>query len=451
MGTFSQALANLIADTSIELPGSVIQRSSDALIDGWGVAFAGSRSTVADSVFNSFGGSATAGGAYAVGRGQELTMLDAALYNGTAAHALDFDDTLLSARSHVTSHLLPALISASALADCDGRSAITAYAIGAEVEARVGKLLDMRNAMPRGWHPTGVIGTIGATATAARILGLDENASEMALGIAASMASGARLNIGTMTKPIRSGLAARNGVQAAILAREGVTANEDAWDGQDWGVLTELAGDEPGFAGAAQDIGSEWSLTEEFGIALKPYPSCAPTHAAIEAVEALRRELGDATEDLASVTVHVTAATASMLRYTHPQTPLEAKFSMQFCVAAALLGDRVGIATFTREKLADERIARLAKLVDVVPDCAPEADDGAVVSLRTTAGRTYDRGGGQGEGLAGSPAVRAGNQGEIPGLLCRRRDQPDRRDVRARRERAVLGLHEGTARRNRCA
>ncbi len=391
MAGFSEAICEFAAGfEASDLPAAVVERAGDALTDTWGVMLAGARSDVAERTYAALRAVGPAGDTYAAGRTEGLSVMDAALHNGTAAHALDYDDTVLDARSHVTSHLLPTLISAATVRDCDGAEALVAYAVGAEVEARLGRVLDMRDRAPRGWHPTGVIGTYGSAVTASRALGLDAGAMRQALGLAASMAAGARLNIGTMTKPMHSGFAARNGVLAALLAREGVTASERVFDDEEWGVLAELAGSPIDLTAGVKGLGEEWAIVGDLGLALKAYPSCARTHAAIDACASLSQEMAARGDVPARITVHVTTATTRMLRYAAPVTPLEAKFSMHFCVAAALSG-RVGIATFTQEVVDDPAIRRLGGLVEMIADRPPEDDDGVVIEIVAASGAAYTR------------------------------------------------------------
>jgi 2-methylcitrate dehydratase PrpD len=391
MADFSETICEFaVGVRPSDLPVTVVERGTDALADTWGVLLAGARDDVAERTYAALRAISPTGDTYAAGRAAGLSVTDAALYNGTAAHALDYDDTVLAARSHVTSHLLPTLISAATLRDGDGTEALVAYAVGAEVEARLGRVLDMRDRAPRGWHPTGVLGTYGSTVTASRALGLDAGQMRQALGLASSMAAGARLNIGTMAKPMHSGFAARNGVLAASLAREGMTASGRTLDDEEWGMLAELAGSPVDLTAGTRGLSEEWAMVGDLGLALKAYPSCARTHAAIDACGSLSREMAARGDRAARVTVHVTTATTRMLRYPAPATPLEAKFSMHFCVAAALSG-RVGIATFTQEVVDDPAVRRLAALVELVSDRPPEDDDGVVIRIVAESDTVYTR------------------------------------------------------------
>src|SRR5712691_838039 len=208
----------------------------------------------------------------------------AALANGAAGHAHDFDDTNFALTGHPSVPLLAASLAAGEAEMADGATVALAYVIGFEIDGALGRALNPGH-YTRGWHATASIGTLGCAAAAARILGLEMGPTGHALGIAASLASGLKENFGSMTKPYHAGHAARNGVLAARLAREGMTASASALEGRQ--------GYAAAFSGAAlplgvfEKLGQRWEIVSS-GIAVKPYPSCALTHAAIDALLDLR-------------------------------------------------------------------------------------------------------------------------------------------------------------------
>jgi len=169
-------------------------------------------------------------GATVIGTTMLASPSNAALANGTAAHALDFDDMCFVSLAHPSAPLVPACIAAAEPVAASGRAVLDAYFIGFEIEARLGRVMNPRH-YERGWHCTSTLGTIGAAAACGRLLGLDASAAARALAIAASEASGLKENFGTMVKPLHAGLAARNGVLAALLAKRGMTASAQALDG----------------------------------------------------------------------------------------------------------------------------------------------------------------------------------------------------------------------------
>ena len=266
----------------------------------------------------------------------------AALANGTAAHAHDFDDTNFALMGHPSAPLLAAALAAAEAEMADGAAVVTAYLIGFEISAALGLALNPEH-YTRGWHATATIGTLGCAAAAAKILGLDAGHTRHALGVAASLASGLKENFGSMAKPFHAGHAARNGVFAAMLAREGFTASASALEGtQGYATAFSQAKLSPG---AFDALGREWQILAS-GIAVKPYPSCALTHAAIDALLDLRARHGFGVEQVADVEVGVNHVVPEVLRHHAPTSGLERKFSMEFCAAEALATGRVEIASF---------------------------------------------------------------------------------------------------------
>jgi 2-methylcitrate dehydratase PrpD len=217
----------------------------------------------------------------------------------------------------------------------------------------------------KGFHATGTLGTMGAAAAAARLLGLDAGQTRAALAVAASQASGLKENFGTMTKPFHAGHAARSGVLSALLARDGFTASEQAIEGPQgyFAVLSAGKRDEQ----VLDSLGAPWKILET-GVAVKPYPSCACTHSIIDSALELQRTHRIRPEQVAEVTVGVNAAVPRILIHSNPRSGLEAKFSGEFSAAAALCDGRVGIATFRDDKTDDPAIRALMTRVRLVVD-----------------------------------------------------------------------------------
>jgi 2-methylcitrate dehydratase PrpD len=301
-----------------------------------------------------------------VGTGRRSGAVWAALCNGTAAHALDFDDTNFAMLGHPSAPVLAAALAAGELALADGQALVHAFLLGFEVETTLAEAINPAH-YEHGWHATCTLGTLGAAAAAARLLGLEPAEVRMALGVAASQASGLKENFGTMTKPFHAGHAGRSGVLAALLARDGWTASEQALEGPQ-GFLAVLGAGrrEPA---ALATLGAPWKILTS-GVAVKPYPSCACTHSIIDGALALRRAHDLRAEDVAQVTVGVNALVPRILIHARPRTGLEAKFSAEFCAAAALAEGRVGIATFRDDRVRDPAIRALMERVrmEVDPD-----------------------------------------------------------------------------------
>ncbi|HET9372908.1 MAG TPA: MmgE/PrpD family protein, partial [Vicinamibacterales bacterium] len=280
----------------------------------------------------------------------------AALANGTAAHALDYDDMCFVSLAHPSAPLVAAIFAAGELAGAAGSSLLDAYVVGFEIEARLGRTMNPRH-YERGWHCTSTLGSVGAAAGVGRVLGLDAARASHALAIAMSSASGLKENFGTMTKPLHAGLAAEAGVRAARLAERGLTASAAALDGPQ-GFLRAMNGDGKDVAAALADLGSRWEILDT-GITIKLYPSCAGTHPALDAILDLRSREGLTPDAIERIDVGVDAITPTVLLYDRPASGLEAKFSMPFCAAAAIVDGRVGIDTFDDAKMRDDRIVRL--------------------------------------------------------------------------------------------
>ena len=287
----------------------------------------------------------------------------AALANGAAGHAHDFDDTNFALLGHPSVPLLAAALACGEAEMADGATVALGYAIGFEVDAALGAALNPDH-YTRGWHATTSIGTLGCAAAAARMLGLDASETRHALGIAASLASGLKENFGSMTKPYHAGHAARNGVLAAQLARGGMTASESALDGRQ--------GYAAAFSGAVLPVdvfdrlGQRWEIVTS-GIAVKPYPSCALTHSAIDALVELRAAHRVTPADVATVEVGVHRVVPDVLRHDRPSSPLERKFSMPYCAAVALAHGGVALKDF-EEGPADATVNALVPRVRMVVD-----------------------------------------------------------------------------------
>jgi 2-methylcitrate dehydratase PrpD len=313
---------------------------------------------------------------------------NAALANGTAAHALDYDDMCFVSLAHPSAALVAAALAAGEVTGASGRALLDAYVVGFEIEGRLGRVMNPRH-YQRGWHCTATLGTIGASAAASRLLGLDASRTGHALAIAASEASGLKENFGTMVKPLHAGLAARNGVLAALLARAGMTASQKAIDGSQ-GLLVAMDSEQPSLDVVAADLGARWEIVDT-GITVKLYPSCAGTHPTLDALLDLRRREGFTGEDVAAVEVGVDPIVPTILIYERPSSGLEGKFSMPFCAAAAVVHGRVGIDTFTASALSDPAIlavqSRVTMRVDATLDTSAPPLTQARITVRLRDGR----------------------------------------------------------------
>jgi 2-methylcitrate dehydratase PrpD len=367
-----------------------------------------------------------------LGTAIRATASNAALANGTAAHALDFDDMCFVSLAHPSAPLVACAIAAAELAGAGGPALLDAYIVGFEIEGRFGRAMNPRH-YQKGWHCTSTIGTIGAAAAAARLLGLDAAAARHAVDIAASEACGLKDNFGSMVKPLHAGLAARNGVLAAQLARAGLTANANAIGGPQ-GLLAAMDSERDlrSLDESLEDLGRRWEILDT-GITVKLYPSCAATHPTLDTLLDLVRSNGFARGDVQAVDIGVDAVTPTVLIHDRPADGLQAKFSMPFCAAAALVDGRVGIETFDDARTRDgemlEMQSKVKMCIDPTLDASAPPLTQARVAVRLKDGRVLRA---DANGARGYPERPASDQ-ELAAkfLSCAARALPEARAAEA--------------------
>jgi 2-methylcitrate dehydratase PrpD len=270
--------------------------------------------------------------------------LDAALINGTACHAHDFDDCNDTLGGHPTAPILPALFALAEETGAAGCDILLAYVAGFETETAIARGVHFHH-YEKGWHPTGTLGTFGAAAACARLMGLSVEQTETALALCVSFAAGVKANFGTMTKPLHVGQSSRAGLLAARLAREGFTASPDAFEhSQGFFEVFNGAGNyDP------SKILEGWADPLNIvspGIVIKQYPCCGSTHPAIDAMLDLVRDHGLTPDGVARIETTTHARRLKHTNRPHPQTALDAKFSIQYCMARALHDGRVTLDHF---------------------------------------------------------------------------------------------------------
>ena len=355
--------------------------AATAYFDTIGVTLAGSAEPAARAVQDTARGEGGEPRCRIIGTSSSTSASWAALANGTAAHALDYDDMCFVSLAHPSAPLVAAALAAGELARAPGHALLDAWVMGFEVEAVLGRAMNPRH-YTQGWHCTSTLGTIGAAAAVARLVGLDRDATARCLAVAASEASGLKENFGTDTKPLHAGLAARNGVVAALLAKSGATASSRALDGPQ-GFLHAMGSEKAELGDSLESIGSRWEVLET-GVTIKLYPSCAGTHPALDTILDLRREHGFTEADVDAIAIGVDAVTPTILIHDRPATGLEAKFSMQYCVAAAVVMGRVGLDTFEPALVNDARIGGLLPRVTMTVDTTLRGDAPALTQARVT-------------------------------------------------------------------
>ncbi|HEX4985014.1 MAG TPA: MmgE/PrpD family protein [Burkholderiales bacterium] len=303
--------------------------------------------------------------------GRRLSAPDAALVNGVAAHVLDYDDVALS--GHPSAVLVPALLAEGHVLDRSGEEVAAAYAAGYEIWALL-EALEPGPFHERGFHPTAVLGTVATSAACARLHRLNPDKSIHAVAIGASLASGLVANFGTMTKSLHAGRTAQSGIVAARLAAAGFTGATDVLEHRTGFMRAHSPTSKPELDGTSAGLGKTWRMLE-YGVNIKRYPTCYATHRAIDAMIDLAVEHDLAPQKVREIRVRTGTTQSLMLRNVHPQTGLEAKFSMQFAMASALVARRVGLSELTDEFVRRPDVSRLFdKVVVTVTEEKSELD-----------------------------------------------------------------------------
>lgn len=340
-----------------------------ALIDTVAVAYAGRHeeaSLIALRYARLHGGERNA---TAWGTGTALPIEHAALYNGVAGHVLDYDDVTSPLRGHPSIALLPPLVALAEAFDATGSDFVAAYVVGFEVICKLAKVM-VGDHYAKGWHSTASVGTLAATAACARLLGLNATQCQHALGIAVAQTAGSRANFGTMTKSFQAGQCGAAAIRAVLLAQAGFTGSPDILAGE-FGYMALYANGE-NLRTALGEIGQGPLEIDTSGIEIKKYPLCYATHRAIDGVLDLRAEHGLTLDTVRSVAITSNKRALVPLIYPRPQTGLEAKFSMQYAVVAALLDGNVTLGSFADDAVQRPAVqARLQSVTALEDDGEP--------------------------------------------------------------------------------
>ncbi len=377
------ALADFIVGTGVaEIPEEVLAVTQRALLDTVAAVLVGVSSELREPLLGYLDAMPADGHSPVFGTERQTSPERAALVNGALGHAMDFDDTVSSMPGHPGAVVFSALLAALPHTPASGKDLLTAAAVGYEVATKLGRAIGMGH-YNRGWHSTGSIGIFGATAAVGRLRGLTREQIRHALGIAASMSAGLRVNFGTMTKPLHSGWAASSGLTATMLASTGYTAAADALTGS--GGLFEVAGDERSDPAVLELLGAPYTVVSP-GIAFKKYACCYALHRAIDALTTLREDgvLGDPSE-VQSVRARVAPGSLKPLIYRRPVTGLEGKFSMEYVLAAGVLDGRFALDAFTDEAVLRPAVRDILERTEAVEsaECSPGDPEGRFASAGT--------------------------------------------------------------------
>jgi 2-methylcitrate dehydratase PrpD len=381
--SIAQELAQRIAALRTEdLPAAAVHWAKVGILDTVGVTLAGSRDPSARIV----AGVLAAGGGTSLvfGSTERLCALDATLVNGTAAHALDFDDCSNTLGGHPSAPILPALFALADEGGANGSEFIAAYVAGFETECKLSLGVNFYQ-YTHGWHPTATLGVFGAAAACARLLRLDAARTATALAIAASLASGIKANFGTPVKPLHVGHCARNGLLAALLARDGYSASALAFEHKQ-GYFEVYNG--AGNYDAAKILpawGRPFDIVEP-GIAIKQYPCCGSTHPAIDAMLDLVRAHDVRPRQVERIDAWIHARRLEHTNRPEPGSAKDAKFSVQYCLARALADRKLVIEHFEDDAWRDPEVRDLAARVRAAPygDAQFPADNHFGAEVRVT-------------------------------------------------------------------
>jgi 2-methylcitrate dehydratase PrpD len=363
------AYGSWLAETPADWPETAWEAARRAFIDTIAVAIPGAAEPVTQRVFDTVRHWGK-GPSTAILQSARLPAPWAALVNGTAAHALDFDDNFDPAKAHASAVLVPAILALAEQEGASGRACLDAYIAGLQILGRVGQGVNPAH-RNRGWHATATIGAVGAAAACARLLRLDADKAGFAISLATSMAGGFMAQFGTMAKPLHAGLAAKSGIIAASLARAGIDAGLDTLDGATGmnrlmvGPDYEQLRDSLTHIEHGQNLRFETDsvgaplLILSSGLKQKRFPNCGSAHRAMDGLVALREQHGFAADAVEAIHVRAPVSHFNNLMYTDPADALQAKFSLEYALACLALIGRCTLADFTEEAVADRRVRAL--------------------------------------------------------------------------------------------
>jgi 2-methylcitrate dehydratase PrpD len=370
-----------------------IMLSRTAIIDTLGVTLAGAIEPCTTNLLRTPGVASAPGICTIFGTAQKTSALDATFINGTASHALDYDDFSQPMGGHQSAPLVAPLMAIAEERGASGLELLQSYVVGIETEIRLARAVNFYH-YDKGWHPTATLGVFGAAAAAGHLLKLNAKKQAIALAIAASFASGIKANFGTMVKPLHVGQCARNGLLAVLMADAGYDANPEA--------LEHHQGFFNAFNGKgnydASLIFENWANPLEVlspSMGLKQFACCGSTHPAVTMALQLRQQETFSPQDIEKVDIMPHRRRLPHTNNPDPQTPLAAKFSVQYAVARALVDGAVRLDDFEGEAHFDSKVrAIMAKTTATPhPDMPDDSPDqfGAEVIVALKDGRTVSR------------------------------------------------------------
>ena len=404
-------VAEFICATRVDqLPADVVALGKKSILDGLGLALSGGATQCGDLVRQHFAElHLGAGPSTVIGSGLKIAPRFAAFANGVGIHADDYDDTQLAVAAdrvyglltHPTAPALPAALAIAELTGAGGAATMLAYHLGVEVECKIAEAIDPRH-YQTGFHATGTCGTFAAAAASAKLLGLGVEATARALSIAGSQSAGLRENFGTMTKPFHAGRASESGVAAAQFASYGWTATDRILEAPRGFFSAAGGGYDP--QAIAGRLGAPWTIAEP-GVSIKPHPSGSLTHPGMTEMLRLIRAHRIRAADVVRVRVGTNRNMPNALIHHRPTNELQAKFSMEFCMAILLLEGRAGLGEFTDEVVLRPDVQAMIEKVDFGVSAEAEAAGyhkmTTIIDIELVGGRTVS---GRADFGKGSPA-----------------------------------------------
>ena len=386
MAGLTEIIARMIVERSLEdFPEGTTDKAKKVIADTFAVILSGAGSEVREPLMKYLSESETHGSTPILGTDHTTSPSMSALINGTFGHALDFDDVLSMMPAHPSAIIVAALIADLSRHGLSGRAFIEAYVIGVETGARIAQGITVGH-YERGFHGTGTLGTFSALGALAKAYQLDVEQTRTAFGIAASMASGVRRNFGTMTKPLHTGLAARNALEAIRLAQCGLTAAPDVLEAKA-GFYAAYGVPSSNPQVAIEALSGPGILLEP-GIALKKFACCYAAHRAMDGILVLRTRHVITAAEVEGIECRMPPGGMLVLTYPLPLTGLEGKFSLQYALAAGMLDGEYSIATFTDAAVNRPEIKELlTRVVAVEDECC--RDDDPLFDTRSSGSRGF--------------------------------------------------------------
>ena len=343
-----------------------LAEAKTAIIDTVGCTLSGIPEPCAQILLQTPGVAEAAGPSLIFGTNKRTSALDAALINGVASHALDFDDVSGVLGGHHSVTVTAPIFALGEMLKVSGRQAIAAYIIGVETGTRLARAVNYHH-YDKGWHPTATLGIFGAAAASAHLLRLDVPTTAKALALAASFGAGLKANFGTMTKPMHVGHITRSGLFAALAASKGFESNPAALEHkQGWFKVYNGEGTyepEKIFAG----WGEPWEIENTADLGIKQFACCGSTHPAITMALRLVKEEKVRADELTGIEILAHKRRLPHTDNPFPVTPLQAKFSIQYGVARALADGTVKIKDFEAPAVGEERVRRLLPMIKTGP------------------------------------------------------------------------------------